>query len=325
MLRPSAIRRRRQPAYPGFNYLAKPAVGATQSPTRPATIGAGGGIGPRPAPKPDRVIAGGYTQPPVFTYDPAIEAQRRSVKRGLEDKLQDVRTGRHFNQTDLAQALRDIKVNTQRSRGKIIREAGRSRGDINRESQRASEGLSERESDERLSASRANEDFDTQLANIARQFGDLGRRQSESANAAGVLGSGTEAASAVARGRNQAIAEAPIATARKRVEEDLATALRRLGVKRGELGEDTERSLKELLEDQQRGLGQLKQDRNRERRLSRRETGRKEFGLTRESQRARREATISDVDLIMQEIFQARQNRPGAFTKTGQRNRKGRR
>jgi len=298
---------------------------ASGSPTTrtapPAIVGAGGGVGPRrPSPKPTipgQVAAGGFTQPPFMTYDPAIEAQRRAVQRGLEDKIQDVKTERHFNRRDLAQTLRDIRTNTQRSRGKINREVFRSREDINRESSRAQEGINEREGAERLDAQRANQDFDTQLANIGRQFTQLGQRQAEGANAAGVLGSGTQEASAAARAQNQALAEQPIAVARQRVEEDLAATLRQLGVRRGEISADAEGALRRLLEDQQRGLGQLKVDRDRERRLNRRSTGRKEFGLTREAQRARREAAITNQDLIEQQIYQARQNRPGAIGKTG--------
>lgn len=258
-----------------------------------------------------------------MTYSPAIEAERRAVQRGLEDKIRDVHTERHFNQTDLAQALRDIRTTTQRNRGKINRESSRSREDIGRESSRGQQDLTEREEGDKLSATRANEDFDTQLATIGRQFAQLGQRQSEGANASGVLDSGTQAASAAARGQNQSLAEAPIAIARARVNEDLATALRQIGVKRGELSADTESSLKRLLEDQERGIGQLTQDRNRDRKLSHRETGRKEFGLTREAQRARREAALSNISLIEQEIYEARNNRPGAFARTGAK--KGRR
>src|SRR6187397_14003 len=164
----------------------------------------GGGIGynPRskrrgkaagqPSPKPQPVTAGGYTQPPALTYDPGIEAERRAAERGLEDLETDVRAKRHFAKTDLAQALRDIRTSTSRSRG-----------DINRSASRGTQKIGEEESDVQLKATRANQDFDSQLANIGRQFADLGRRQRESANAAGVLDSGTEAASQAARGRNQ--------------------------------------------------------------------------------------------------------------------------
>lgn len=286
-------------------------------------VGAGGGVGVRrPSPKPGSLVVGGYTQPPALTYDPGIEAERRAAKRGLEDIETDVRAGRHFARRDLAQALRDIRTDTSRTRGRLNRDFARSRDDINRTTEREGHDLSERESDVRLKGERANQDFDTQLANIGRQFAQLGQRQGESANAAGVLSGGTQAASQVARGRNQQTAEAPVHVARQRVEEDLATALRRIGTAGGELGEDSERELAELGEDRGRLSGHLLQDRGRNRRLARREAGRGLFSLKHKLERARREQAFTDIDKTLQAIYQARANRPGAFTRAGERTNK---
>lgn len=271
-----------------------------------------GGIGFNPrkrgakrpgAPSSKPVLIGGYTQPPALTYDPAIEAERRAAGRGLEDIEVDLAAKEHFATRDLSQALRDIRTRTSRSRG-----------DLQRSFARGQRRIGEQESDVRLKGERANQDFDTQIANIGRQFSQLGQRQRESSNAAGVLGGGTEAAAQVARSRNQGFAEAPIHQARDRVGEDLATALRRLSVADNELALDRDRELTEL-----------HSDRDRERRLGRREFGREMFGMEHELERARREKTFTDIDSVLQQIYEARGNRPGAFTKTGQRTNKRRR
>lgn len=254
-----------------------------------------------PSPKP--IVVGGYTQPPALTYDPAIEAERRAAGRGLEDIEVDLAAKEHFATRDLSQALRDIRTRTSRSRN-----------DLNRSFARGQRRIGEQGDDVRLKANRANQDFDTQIATIGRQFAQLGQRQRESNNAAGVLGGGTEAAAQVARARNQGLAEAPIQTARERVGGDLATALRRLGT----AGD-------ELLLDRDRELAELHSDRDRERRLAGREFGREMFGMEHELERARREKTFTDADSVLQEIYQARANRPGAFSKTGQRTNKRRR
>lgn len=232
-----------------------------------------------------------YITPPPLSFDPSIEAQRRASQRGLEDTEGDIATKEHFGEKDLDQALRDIRTKTSRSRG-----------DINRNAFRAGRTLDSQEQDANTRGRRANEDFDTQLANIGRQFAQLGHRQGEAANAAGVNDAGTTAASGAARAGNQRLAEAPIGVARGRTNEDLATALARIGTGRSDLGED-----------QTRSLTQLTQDRNRDRNLTKQERGREEFTNQRTEERARREGAISDVDLLTQEIYAARAEHPAVF------------
>jgi hypothetical protein len=232
-----------------------------------------------------------------MSYDPAIDAQRRAAHRGLEDLEADTATKTHFAEKDLALALRGIRT-----------DATRSRQDTNRGFNRGIQRLGNEEEDTRTKAGRTQQDFTTQLADIGRRFAELGQRQSEGANAAGVNDAGTAAASAAARGRNQALAEAPIHVAQGRLQEDLMTTLDRIFEARGQLGEDRSRT-----------LGRLNQDRDIQRREVRRETGRNLFGLEREEERGRREAAITDTDLLEQAIFQARANHPGAFSKTGQK------
>jgi len=248
----------------------------------------------RPSPKPDASTTG----PPALTYDPALEAQRRAAKRGLEDTRADIKTERHFATNDLHQALKTIRVNTSRKRQ-----------DLNRQAFRGQRKLDYQEQNVRQRADRAQTDFKTRLADIAQKFSDLGHRQGEAANASGVADRGTEAAAAAARKRNQGRAEAPIRTAQQRTEEDLATALSRITSGREELGNDVTRALKRLVH-----------DRNRNRMLSRREYKRDAFGLNRKEQRAIREGGIADIDLLLQEIYQSRTNHPGAFAKWSREN-----
>ena len=54
------------------------------------------------------------------------------------------------------------------------------------------------------------------------------------------------------------------------------------------------------------------------------EYGRDEFLSDRELERARREAAFAVPDLTSQAIYEARANRPGAFTETGRKKKKGR-
>jgi hypothetical protein len=143
---------------------------------KPSGLGSGGtAYNPNqhvpPAPTPEDT----YITPPPLSFDPSIEAQRRAAQRGLSDTEEDVKTKEHFANKDLSQALRDIRTSTQRKRG-----------DINRETFRTSRGFDQKEGDLNKQGERANQDFDSQLANIGRQFAQLGHRQGEAANAAGV-------------------------------------------------------------------------------------------------------------------------------------------
>lgn len=234
---------------------------------------------------------GGLASPPAGSFDPALEAARRQAQRGMHDTLADTATERHFGEKDLAQALRDIHTSASRKRQKL-----------GIDFERGGEKISNAEADTRLKAERGQQDLQTKRNDLIRQFGELGHRQGEAANAAGVNDAGTQAASAAARARNQQIAEAPIATAEQRLGQDLATALSRLGVSREQLSQD-------------RGIAgsQLKQDRERQRLLANREFNRHDFEFGRKEQRTRREGAISSVNSLEEEIYQAHKEHPGAF------------
>lgn len=254
-----------------------------------AFTGAGGGTGPRPSSGPGATE--GLAPPPPLTFNPEIDAKRRAAERGLSDTIENEKTRLHFGHTDLVQALKDLKTS-----------AGRKRQDLGRESQRGLQKLGYQEQDARTSAARANQDFDTQLATIGRQFAQLGQRQREGANAAGVLDQGTQAAAAAARARNQTLAEAPVNTGRQRTNEDLYTTLSRIGGARGEISQDMARS-----------LGRLGEDLHTERHKARQQYGRERFEGKREVGRAKREETFTNSDLLEQEIYSARAEHPGAF------------
>jgi hypothetical protein len=258
-----------------------------------AVVGRGGGVG-----QAGQGGRGGgssygepYISPPPLSFDPSIEAERRAAVRGYEDTGEDIASKEHFGQRDLAHAL--AKLKTSRIRGTQ---------DISRSAERGRQKLDYQESDAQTKAARAREDFNTQLSGIARQFANLGHRQVEGANAAGVLDQGTLAAGAAARGVNQGLAEAPIHTAQGRLEEDLATALGRIGTARGEVGQD-----------EQRGLTRLGQDVTRERKSAQRERGREHFENQRTKGRAKREEEFSQVDLLAKEIYASRAEHPAIF------------
>jgi hypothetical protein len=209
----------------------------------------------------------------------------------LEDTEQNVATKTHFSNTDLTQALKDIRVKTRQGRQ-----------DINRTASRGLQTLGYQEQNQQTQGARAQADFNTSLASIARSFGQLGQRQAESANAAGVLDAGTQAASASARAGNQSRAEAPIHTAQQRAGEDLTTALQRIATSKGQVGED-----------QSQSLGRLNEARDRERLGAHRATARQLFEDGRELERARREGKISQAQLLEQEIYAAHRESPAIF------------
>lgn len=242
-----------------------------------------------PQPRPEPVLTG----PPQFTFDPALEAQRRAAERGLEDTEADVRKKQRYEGVDWRQNRRDITTKTKRGRA-----------DLNRDLSRGNEDLSTKETDVQRDAQRSREDFQTRLNNVSREFGELAERQAEAANAAGVNDSGTSAAAAAARARRQLQEEEPIHTAKSRMEEDLVGVLSKIGTERGRLGEDYGT-----------GMDRLVQERDRSRLLEGRRHGRTMFDLKTERERARREGAITDADLLEQQIWQARENHPGAFKK----------
>lgn len=234
------------------------------------------------------------------TYNPAIQQKAESEKRGEEDTLQNIGTEQHFTEHDFHRSLTKIRTDTARERQKLGIDYGR-----------GVQKIGYQQADTERTAKRSGEDFQTRLGDIARQFGELGHRQGEASNAAGVNDAGTAAASAAARGRNQGISEAPIHTAQGRLGEDLTTALERIGTARGQLTQDYGIAGK-----------QLNQNRDYERQGVRTQAGRELFGDTRKEQRTKREGAIAPVNALEQEVWEGRLNKPGAYAKAAREQKK---
>jgi serine phosphatase RsbU (regulator of sigma subunit) len=240
---------------------------------------------------------GPYRTPPFLSFDPAIEAERRAAIRGLRDTGQDTRIAARRAKRDLQTELKDLRVTRKRGFQDLKRDKSRSLRDIGFE-----------KADVRLGRERGMEDFSMRLNALTRQFTQLGRSQTQAANAQGVLGGGTAAASAAAREQNLAFARQPLDIGAARLDEDARIALERLGIQAEDVRQDTTR-----------GRKRLKQDVRHDSRLARRDYGRTLTDLYNQLERAIREQRIGDVDLIKEEIFNARQNNPGAFSKYGKK------
>lgn len=246
--------------------------------------------------------AGGLTQPPPFTYDPAIEAERRASQRGLSDLLQDLARQRRYARQDFGTTKKDYR-----------RELKRGTQDYSRDLKRGLQNIGQKRSDVALRQQRGTEDFTADLQNLTRRFNVLGNQQTQQANAAGTLGGGVAGAAAARRAENFQVARSPIDTAQARLNQDTQTDLSRLGLDETRLQEDINR-----------GQTRLGQDIHHDKRLARRDYRRDRKDIRIEGQRGRREQAISDLDLLRSEIFDARERNPGAFSQTGQRRKKGR-
>lgn len=134
----------------------------------------------------------------IGQYDPALDAQYRASQRGVDNLRQDTATSGGRRDEDVMGAL----------------------------------GLAGQNRD------RANQDFDSQLQGLFRQFGLQGQQQSQAANAAGVLHGGTQDAAAQVRGGNLAFARQPIDVGRGRTEEDYQRAVGDINRTAGREGED---------------------------------------------------------------------------------------
>lgn len=225
----------------------------------------------------------GFRLPPFLSYDPSIDAERRAQQRGLKDILKDTSRAQRYAREDLTQKQADIG-----------RSQARGLEDIGRTYSQGAEDISTRQA-------RGMEDFNTQLTNLIRGFQQKGQQQTQTANAAGVLDPSTQAASAARRAENLAVARQPIDT----------------GIAR--LGEDTARSFSRLTGSTQLATSRLGEDTTRDYGLAKQDYQRTGLDLTTKLRRAKREQQIGNLDLIQQAIFNARQNKPGAFDQYGNR------
>lgn len=135
------------------------------------------------------------TKPPPNTYDPNLDAQQRAGNRGLAD------------------LLADIGLKGERSSSDYIT----AQGDLNR---RRTEGLA---------------DYGRQRDSVNLGYQQLGNRQAQSTNAAGLVGGGALAQATEKRGVNNARDLAPITLNEQRLNEGTDRAL-------GQLSQNFQRS-----------------------------------------------------------------------------------
>jgi hypothetical protein len=152
------------------------------------------------------------------------------------------------------------------------------------------------------------EDYGLQLEGLLRNFGQQKGAQEQAANAAGVYDAGTLAAAAQKRKANLSFARQPIDIGARRLQEDVGTALQRSRTSERRLRADTHLNIR-----------RLRRDTRHDRRLTRRDFRRTRLGIYNTVSRARREQTIGNAGLLTQEIFDARQRKPGTFDRQGRR------
>ncbi len=234
--------------------------------------------------------ANATTGPPYLSYDPAIEAERRAAQRGLSDTILNTKVSAKRARQDKRGQIKDIKVSKRRGVQ-----------DLRTDKRRTLRGIRENRQDVKLKSRRGFQDFNLQLQSLTRHFTQLGRQQTQVANAQGVLDEGTASAGASARAANQRIAEKPIHIGQRRLGQDTNIALQRIREQAG----DTRFDFK-------RGLHRLKQDTHHDIHIARQDYRRTIFDLHTSLQQAIREQRIGDADLIQQEIYNARQNHIGS-------------
>jgi hypothetical protein len=259
--------------------------------------GGGNGGGGQPKYTAPPVTSGDYETPPFMSYDPSIDAEIRANQRGIQDQMQDFATQKKIDRQDYRQSLHDIHQTSHRSRQ-----------DIRTEANRGERGFGEKRTDIRQTRQRGNEDFQTRMTGLFREYGIKASNQAQVANTRGVGEGGALAAAAAKRATNQGIEQTALTTAKQRQDEDIATALQRLGKDEGEFARDISRSKTRLGQDTQHDVKLTGRDFRRTRRSERR-------GLN----RAKREYAASYLDLVQSSIYQARQMNPGAFSKYGER------
>lgn len=207
-----------------------------------------------------------------------LQAERRSIGRGLSDLLEDLRLERKYGKQDWRTSRKDLR-----------RSKARGLYDIQHEEEGGLRSVAYGREDVQREAGRAREDFDTRLSNLITDFQQQGHQQAQAGRAVGLGGGSFRAASASARAAQLARARQPIDVGVARVGEDLTRSLARLGTEESEV-----RRLAQV------GRKRLKQDIRHDYRLGKRDFRRskKDIGLRRS--RGIREARIGRADIARQ-------------------------
>lgn len=273
-----------------------------------------------------------FETPPMGTFDPGLEAERRASQRGLADLLEDTaranwrarqdfgaerridRRGLRRDRTDLRQSYRTARRDTRLNRRQGLQDIRLRRGDERLSLSRALGDLA-------VARTRGSEDYDRELSNLQRQFRAAAQEDTERANRQGVLEGGTMAASDAVRAANQAYERGEIDLERLRDVEDLnrtegrerqdsRRSMRRLGISERRLRGDAGRALTDLARQRRTSGRRLGQDFRLDRRIDRREFGRDKFDRMEQASRAVREQAAFEQDITQQEFFQANQFDP---------------
>lgn len=230
----------------------------------------------------------GGNLPPYLSYDPAILAELRASQRGLDDLLLDLKRERNITRKD-----------SRIERGDIRTEAGRQKQDFATQLRRGIQDIGYQRKDTKQTLERGEEDFATQVANLARNYQRLGVQQGQALNAAGATASsGAARLAAQRRSENMTLERQPLETGLERLQEDTGTQLGRLGTAAQQLRRDTQIGRRRLRKDVSHDLDLNALERQRALR---------DVRLRR--QRGIREAEFAERDLTSSAIFDARQRR----------------
>jgi hypothetical protein len=274
----------------------------------------------------------GLSGPALGTYDPALDVELRSSRRGLSDLIFDTRRGKRLRHRDIVTALALLQRGRNRESQDLGIDFGRGMRDIGIASERGTEDIgSDRDEllrdyartmgDYDTAEGRATEDFDYAGRKIERQYAQLGSAQNQDINARGLLNSGAAAAAAEKRAGNKAFQFEPIQTAFNRQLEEVGTGRTRATEDRDVGLADLARSQARLDQDVGLGRGDLTQDYGlATTRLGQDYTTQRGQGLrdyrrsNREDKvnlsRARREGAIFETDILAKKFFDAAQRDP---------------
>ena len=273
-----------------------------------------------------------YDTPPMGTFDPGLEAERRASQRGLADLIEDTTRANWRAERDFGTERRIDRRQLRRDRGDLRHSYRTERRDTRIDRRQGLQDIGLRRSDERLSLSRAlgdlavartrgDENYNRELSNLQRQFRAAAQEDTERANRAGVLEAGTMGASDAVRAANEAYERGDIDLERRRDVQDLnlregrerqdsRRSHRRLNLSAGRLRGSAARALSELARQRSVNSRRLGQDFRLDRRLDRREYRRDLNDRNEQVSRARREQAAYEQDVTQQEFFQANQTDP---------------
>lgn len=200
-------------------------------------------------PKPTAILPPPVTAPPAGSYDPNLDASLSSAQRGYTDLQGDIERSGVRAASDFG--LGQGQLETRRSQGlaDIMRSRTRAGEDFGAQRAGVEQASGRSLSDILRSRRRGSEDYASSIANLNRQYSQLGDRQRQGAQQAGVARGGALQQAAAKRTANQALDRQPMDTnygrfvadsgqAEQRLGQDKATSLGRIGTAETRAGED---------------------------------------------------------------------------------------